>query len=294
MENNDRIIKFLAYEGKVSVVVANTTYMVNEARKIHDLSPTVTAALGRLLTITSIMGTELKSMEDNLTVQLKGEGPIGTMLAVTDMFPKVRACVQNPRVEVPLKENGKIDVSGAVGSTGFLNIIKDIGLKTPYIGTVPITSGEIAEDFTNYFATSEQKPTVIALGVLVDKDGVESAGGYVITLMPDATEEEIKKIENAIENAESMSKMLDDKLSLQDIAKIVSGDDNIKIIEENIIPAYECNCSREKMERGLISVGKNELQNIIEEDGKADIECRFCNKKYSFTKEQLESLLKNM
>lgn len=294
MENNDRIIKFLAYEGKVSVVVANTTYMVNEARKIHDLSPTVTAALGRLLTITSIMGTELKSMEDNLTVQLKGEGPIGTMLAVTDMFPKVRACVQNPRVEVPLKENGKIDVSGAVGSTGFLNIIKDIGLKTPYIGTVPITSGEIAEDFTNYFATSEQKPTVIALGVLVDKDGVESAGGYVITLMPDATEEEIKKIENAIENTESMSKMLDDKLSLQDIAKIVSGDDNIKIIEENIIPAYECNCSREKMERGLISVGKNELQNIIEEDGKADIECRFCNKKYSFTKEQLESLLKNM
>lgn len=294
MENNDRIIKFLAYEGKVSVVVANTTYMVNEARKIHDLSPTVTAALGRLLTITSIMGTELKSMDDNLTVQLKGEGPIGTMLAVTDMFPKVRACVQNPRVEVPLKENGKIDVSGAVGSTGFLNIIKDIGLKTPYIGTVPITSGEIAEDFTNYFATSEQKPTVIALGVLVDKDGVESAGGYVITLMPDATEEEIKKIENAIENAESMSKMLDDKLSLQDIAKIVSGDDNIKIIEENIIPAYECNCSREKMESGLISVGKNELQNIIEEDGKANIECRFCNKKYNFTKEQLESLLKNM
>lgn len=294
MENNDRIIKFLAYDGKVSVVVANTTYMVNEARKIHDLSPTVTAALGRLLTITAIMGTELKSMEDNLTVQLKGEGPIGTMLVVTDMFPKVRACVQNPRVEVPLKENGKIDVSGAVGKTGFLNIIKDIGLKTPYIGTVPITSGEIAEDFTNYFATSEQKPTVIALGVLVDKDGVESAGGYVITLMPDATEKEIKKIENAIENAESMSKMLDDKLSLEDIAKIVSGDNNIKIIEENIIPAYECNCSREKMERGLISVGKNELQNIIEEDGKADIECRFCNKKYSFTKEQLENLLKDM
>ncbi len=294
MENNDRIIKFLAYDGKVSVVVANTTYMVNEARKIHDLSPTVTAALGRLLTITSIMGTDLKSMNDNLTVQLKGEGPIGTMLAVTDMFPKVRACVQNPRVEIPLNENGKIDVSGAVGKTGFLNIIKDIGLKTPYIGTVPIISGEIAEDFTNYFATSEQKPTVIALGVLVDKEGTEAAGGYVITLMPDATETEIKKIEDAIEKADSVSKMLDDKLSLENIAKIVSGDNDIKIIEENIIPAYECNCSREKMERGLISVGKSELENIIKEDGKAELECRFCNKKYNFSKEQLEQLLQNM
>lgn len=294
MENNDKIIKFLAHEGKVNVVAANTTYMVEEARKIHDLSPTVTAALGRLLTITAIMGTDLKSMNDNLTVQLKGNGPIGTMLVVSNMFPKVKACVQNPRVEVPLKDNGKIDVSTAVGKNGFLNIIKDIGMKNPYIGTVPIVSGEIAEDFTNYFATSEQKPTVTALGVLVNKDGVLSAGGYVITLMPDATENEITKIEEAIKNADPISKMLDDKLSLEEIAKMVSGDNEIKTIEENIIPVYECDCSREKMERGLISVGKKELQSIIEENGKAEIECRFCNKKYNFTKEELEEIIENM
>ncbi len=294
MENNDKIIKFLAHDGKVNVVAANTTYMVNEARKTHDLSPTVTAALGRLMTITAIMGIELKSMQDNLTVQVKGEGPIGTMLVVSNMFPKVKACVQNPRVEVPLKTNGKIDVSAAVGKTGFLNIIKDIGLKTPYIGTSPIISGEIAEDFTHYFATSEQKPTVVALGVLVDKDGVKSAGGYVITLMPDATESEIVKIEEAIKKVNPISKMLEDNMSLEEIAKAVSGDNEIKIIEENIIPAYECDCSKEKMERGLIAVGKKELQSIIEEDGKAEIECRFCNKKYNFTRENLEKLLAEM
>ncbi len=294
MENNDRIIKFLAHDGKVNVVVANTTFLVEEARKTHDLSPTVTAALGRLLTITAIMGTELKSMSDNLTVQLKGDGPIGTMLAVTNMFPKVKACVQNPRVEIPLKENGKIDVSGAVGKNGYLNIIKDIGLKNPYIGTVPIVSGEIAEDFTNYFATSEQKPTVVALGVLVDKDGVVSAGGYVVTLMPDATESEIVKIEEAIKQADPISKMLDDKLSLYDIAKKVSGDMDIKVIEENIIPAYECDCSREKMERGLISLGKKELASILEDDKKAEIECRFCNKKYNFSEEDLKKILESL
>lgn len=294
MENNDRIIKFLAHDGKVNVVVANTTFLVEEARKTHDLSPTVTAALGRLLTITAIMGTELKSMSDNLTVQLKGDGPIGTMLAVTNMFPKVKACVQNPRVEIPLKENGKIDVSGAVGKNGYLNIIKDIGLKNPYIGTVPIVSGEIAEDFTNYFATSEQKPTVVALGVLVDKDGVVSAGGYVVTLMPDATESEIVKIEEAIKQADPISKMLDDKLSLYDIAKKVSGDMDIKVIEENIIPAYECDCSREKMERGLVSLGKKELASILEDDKKAEIECRFCNKKYNFSEEDLKKILESL
>lgn len=294
MENNDRIIKFLAHNRKVNVVVANTTFLVEEARKTHDLSPTVTAALGRLLTITAIMGTELKSMSDNLTVQLKGDGPIGTMLAVTNMFPKVKACVQNPRVEIPLKENGKIDVSGAVGKNGYLNIIKDIGLKNPYIGTVPIVSGEIAEDFTNYFATSEQKPTVVALGVLVDKDGVVSAGGYVVTLMPDATESEIVKIEEAIKQADPISKMLDDKLSLYDIAKKVSGDSDIKTIEEDIIPVYECDCSREKMERGLISIGKKELTNILEEDGKAEIECRFCNKKYNFNSNDLKEILNSL
>ena len=231
MENTDRIIKCLAYGGKVSVVCANTSYLVEEARKIHDLTPTTTAALGRMLTITAIMGTEMKDKEDSMTVQLKGDGPIGTMIVVTDYFPRLKAYVRNPNIDLPLREDGKLDVSGVVGKSGFLNIIKDIGLKNPYIGTVPIVSGEIAEDFANYFATSMQKPSAIALGVLVDKDGVKSSGGYVITLMPDATEEEVTKIENNLKSVKPISKMLDEKMSLLDIAKTVTGDKDVNIIE---------------------------------------------------------------
>ena len=198
MENKDRIIKFLAYEGKVSIVCANTSYLVEQARKTHDLSPVATAALGRTLTIASIMGINMKDMDDSLTIQVKGDGPLGSMVVVANNFPKVKGYVQNPLVDLPLNREGKLDVGGAVGKNGFLNVIKDIGLKEPYIGMVPIVSGEIAEDFTNYFATSEQLPSVVALGVLVDQNGVKSAGGYIVTLMPDATEVEIEKIEEAI------------------------------------------------------------------------------------------------
>ena len=294
MGNKDRLIKFLAYDGKVSVECINTTYLVEKARVIHDLSPTATAALGRLLSITCIIGANMKNTKDILTVQVRGDGPIGSMVAVSTNFPKVKAYVQNPLVELPLNRNGKIDVGNAVGKNGFLNIIKDIGLKEPYIGIVPLVSGEIAEDFTSYFAISEQKPSVVALGVLVDKDGVKASGGYVISLMPDATEEIISKIEENIRSIEPISKMLDDKLDLIEIAKRVSGDKNIKIVEENIIPVYECDCSKEKIGNGLISIGKKELKDIIEEDGKADINCNFCNKNYHFTKEDLEELLKEI
>lgn len=288
MENTDRIIKCLAYGGKVSVVCANTSCLVEKARKIHDLTPTTTAALGRMLTITAIMGTDMKDKEDSMTVQLKADGPIGTMIVVTDCSPKLKAYVRNPNIDLPLREDGKLDVSGAVGKSGFLNIIKDIGLKNPYIGTVPIVSGEIAEDFTNYFATSMQKPSVIALGVLVDKDGVKSSGGYVITLMPDATEEEVIKIENNLKLVKPISKMLGEKMSLVDIAKVVTGDNDVNIIEESILPVYECNCSREKIEKGLISIGKKELEDIIRQDKKAEIICQFCNKKYNFNEQELK------
>jgi len=290
----DKIIKFLAYNGKISITCIKTTDVVEEARKIHDLSPVATAAFGRLLTITLLMGEEMKGNGDNVTVQVKGNGPIGTMLAVSNNIPEVRGYVQNPNIDLPLNEFGKLDVGGAVGNEGYIHVIKDMGLKEPYIGVANLTSGEIADDFTNYFVNSEQRQTAVALGVLVDKNGVREAGGYLITTMPDATEEEISKVEKGIFEAGAISKMLDNNFSLSEIAKKVTGDKNIKVIEDNKVPKYKCNCSKEKMAEALISIGKKELEDIIREDGKAELVCHFCNKKYNFTKEELEEILRKM
>lgn len=292
MDNNDRIIKYMAYDGKVSITCADTTYLVEKSRQIHDLTPTTTAVMGRVLTITSIMGVDLKNLDESITVQINGNGPIGKIMAVSNCFPKVKGYIQNPLVELPLNQNGKIDVGGAVGKNGYINVIKDIGMKEPYIGITPIVSGEIAEDFTKYFADSEQKPTILALGVLVNKLGVQSSGGYLLNLMPDATDEIIDKLEKNVSNIPSISKMLSDDMSLEEIAKVVTGDNNIKVIEENIIPVYECDCSKEKFEKGLISLGKEELKDIIKNDDKIETVCQFCNKKYIFDKEYIENIIK--
>lgn len=287
----DQIIKFLAYNGKISVVCCSTTNLVEEARKLHDLSPLSTAAMGRVLTITALIGSEMKNKTDKLTIQIKGNGPIGKIVAVSDNIPNVKACITNPHADLPLNEFGKLDVGGAVGNQGFINVIKDIGLKEPYIGISPLTSGEIAEDFANYFETSEQKQTAVALGVLVDKNGVRASGGYIISPMPDATDEEISKIEQSIFKAGAISKMLDKNMTLSEIAKAVTGDENVQLIEENITPVYECDCSKEHMEEGLATLDKNVLKEMIEEDGKAELVCHFCNKKYEFSKEELEEIL---
>ncbi len=286
----DRIIDCLAYEGKVSIKCMSSTEIVEEARKIHGLSPTATAALGRLLTITSIMGYELKEKDGNLTNQIKGDGPIGILTAVADSNGNVKGYVGNNTVDIPLKENGKLDVGTAVGKKGMLYIVKDLGIGKPYVGMTPIVSGEIAEDFTNYFATSEQTPTVIALGVLVDKDGVRTAGGYKLSLMPDATEDIISTIEQQISKIEPISKMLDENKTLEEIAKLVTGDENIQVLE-TINPEFKCNCSREKCEKGLIAVGKTELEAMINEEEKIEIVCNFCNSKHIFTKEDLQNLV---
>lgn len=293
-KTKDEIIKFLAYDGKISVVCSSTTNLVEEARRIHDLSPVTTAALGRLLTITALIGCEMKNKTDKLTIQLKGNGPIGKMVSVSDNFPHVKACITNPTVDIPLNEFGKLDVGTAVGQQGFINVIKDIGLKEPYIGISPLTSGEIADDFANYFQTSEQKQTAVALGVLVDKNGVKASGGYIITPMPDATDEEISKIERAIFEAGAMSKMLDNNLSLKEIAKKITGDKNVKVIDASIQPIYECGCSKEKFADSLVTLGKKQLSELIEEDEKAEIQCQFCNKRYKFNKEELIEILKRI
>lgn len=285
----DRIIDCLAYEGKVSIKCMSSTEIVEEARKIHGLSPTATAALGRLLTITSIMGYELKEDDGNLTNQIKGDGPIGILTAVADSNGNVKGYVGNNTVDIPLKENGKLDVGTAVGKKGMLYIVKDLGIGKPYVGMTPIVSGEIAEDFTNYFATSEQTPTVIALGVLVDKNGVRAAGGYKLSLMPDATEDIISTIEQQISKIEPISKMLDENKTLEEIAKLVTGDENIQVLE-TINPEFKCNCSREKCEKGLIAVGKAELEAMINEEEKIEIVCNFCNSKHIFSREDLQNL----
>ena len=287
----DKIIKALAHNGKISITCANTTNLVEEARKIHDLSPVATAAFGRLLTIASIMGNEMKNQNDKMTIQIKGNGPIGTMLVTANNIPQVKGYVGDAHVDLPLNEFGKLDVGEAIGHEGFINVIKDIGLKEPYIGVSPLVSGEIAEDFANYFVNSEQRQAAVALGVLVDRNGVKSAGGYLITPMPDATEEEISKVEQAIFKAGAMSKMLDENLSLEEIAKKVTGDENIEILEDNITPEYKCDCSKEHMKDALISIGKKDLEEILKEDGKAELMCHFCNKKYTFTKEELEEII---
>lgn len=288
---SDKIMKFLAYEGKISVICAKTTELVEKARNTHDLSPVATAAFGRLLTISAIMGNEMKGEKNKLTIQMKGNGPLGTMLTTSNNFPKVKGYVSNPVVDIPLNDIGKLDVGGAVGNAGFINVIKDIGLKEPYVGICPLVSGEIAEDFAEYFAKSEQKNTAVSLGVLVDKNGVKSAGGYIITPMPDATDDEISKIEQSVFKAGAISKMLDENLSLIDIAKKITGDEDVQIIEENITPIYECDCSKEHMADGLATLDKTVLREMIEEDEKAELTCHFCNKKYEFSKEELEEIL---
>ena len=291
---SDKIIKFLAHEGRISVVCANTTNMVEEARKTHDMSPVVTAAFGRLLTITAIMATEMKGSRDKLTVQLKGNGPIGVMVVTANNKPIVKGYATNPVVELPLNEDGKLDVGGAVGYEGYINVVKDIGLKDPYIGISPLVSGEIAEDFANYFVNSEQRNSAVALGVLVDKNGVRASGGYLINPMPDATEEDIGAVEQSIFKAGAMSKMLDQNLTLEEIAKRITGDENVEILEDDIVPEFKCDCSKEHMQDALITIGKEELQDIIEKEGKAELVCHFCNKKYEFNKEELENILRNI
>ena len=294
----NKAIKFLAYNKKVSIMCIDTTELVEQIRKTHDLTPTVTAAAGRVATVASMMAhLEIKELTDNITIQIKGTGPIGSMVAVSGLENKkmanVKMYVKNPHVELPLKPNGKIDVGGAVGAEGYLNVIKQNELtNSNYNGLIPLVSGEIAEDFTEFFAKSEQKPTALALGVLVNKDGVKRAGGYIINLMPDATDEEISKIEESLKIAKPISEMLDEEMSLEEIARIVTGDECVEILEQDLDVIYKCNCSKEKIERGIISLGKEEISKIIEEDGKLEAECHFCHKKYNFSIEELKEIEK--
>ena len=287
----DKIIKGLAYDGRVSIVAIESTQLCEEARKIHSLSPVCTAAFGRLLTITALIGCQMKAKENKLTIQIKGNGPIGTMLTVSDNTPIVKGYVIHPAVDLPLNEFGKLDVAGAVGREGFIHVIKDIGLKDPYIGVSPIVSGEIGDDFANYFLHSEQTNSAVALGVLVDKNGVKKAGGYIINPMPDVKEEDIQGLEKSIYEAGSVSKMLENNLSIEELARKVTSDKYLKIMERNDMAKYACDCNKERMLEALMTIGKDELKKMIEEDGKVEMSCHFCNQKYQFSREELRKFI---
>lgn len=286
----DTLIRGNSTDGSIRVFSAITTDTVNEAHRIHKTSATASAALGRLLTAAAIMGAQLKSDSDSVTLQINGEGPLGIMIAVTDNKSHVRGYVANPQADLPPNAKGKLDVGGAVGP-GFLSVIRDLGLKEPYIGRTPLISGEIAEDLTYYYVKSEQIPTAVALGVLVDTDlSIKAAGGYMIQLMPEATEETAERLTEIVESAPSVTDMITSGMSAEDIAFAVTQGFDMLLENNAAEPMYECKCSRERMERALISIGKQELRDIIEEQGEAEMSCQFCDKLYHFTREELEAL----
>lgn len=289
----DYVIRATAGDGQIRAFVATTRNLVEEARSLHETTKVATAALGRTLTATSMMGLMMKNENDKVTVIIKGGGPIGTILVTSDSKGNVKGYVTNPNVEVENYPNGKLNVAGAVGTQGHVKVIKDIGLREPYNGSYPLVSGEIAEDFTHYFALSEQTPSVVSLGVLTRADEVEHAGGFIVQLMPDAEEENIAKLEQNIGKLYSITNMLKEGNTPEDILSIVLNGLNPKILDRCEVK-FECECSKEKVKNALIAIGKTALAEIIEEDKKAEIGCQFCNRKYNYTEEELIEVLENM
>ena len=288
-----KIVRALSADGSVLCSAINSTDIVNEIFRIHQTTPVATAALGRLATAGCIMGAMLKGEDDSLTLRINGGGPAGTMVVAADYRGNVRCYTEHPEVDLPLKPNGKLDVSGYVGKDGFLGVVKDLGLKEPYATQVPIVSGEIAEDITSYYAVSEQIPTVCALGVLVDRDWtVKAAGGYIIQLVPPINEKAIDIIEKNIADMQSVTQMMEAGLTSEQIAlKGLEGLDGEVLDSWDV--SYKCKCSRERTEEMLISLGRDELNKLAAEDEKTEVCCHFCDKKYYFTRDEILKLAEN-
>ncbi len=291
---SDELVRAMTADGMVKAVAVTGRDLVERARTIHTLLPMATAALGRTLLGASMMGDMLKEQNGSLTLQIKGGGPLGTVLAVSDCEGNVRGYVQNPHVDLVEKEPGKLDVGAAVGMTGTLTVIKDIGLKEPYVGSIGLFSGEIADDLAMYFVESEQIPTACALGVLVGTDqSVTSAGGYLIQLLPGAGEDIITKIEAGVRRVGSVSRVLETGTDAEGLLRAVLSDFDLEILEKHPIE-YRCYCSRERVTRALISMGREELADLLREQGEAELTCQFCDKIYRYSKPELEKLLEEM
>lgn len=288
---SDRIIRAITSDGLVQAAAICSRDLTERARQIHKTLPVATAALGRALSGASLMGNALKGRGASLTLQIKGGGPLGTVLAVSDPEGNVRGYVTNPQVDLPLRADGKLDVGRAVGSEGTITVIKDLHMKEPYVGTVDLLGGEIAEDIAGYFVESEQIPTACALGVLVDRDqSVKSAGGYLIQLMPGAGEDTIARVEGGVMAAGNVSAMLERDPDPEHMLRTVLSDFEVKILESDPVE-YRCACSRERVERALISLGKGELESMLREQGGCELTCQFCDSVYRFTAQDLKHIL---
>ena len=290
----DHIVRAMTADGYIKATAIRSTDLVERARNIHKTTPTATAALGRVLTAASMMGNAQKVENGALTLQIKGGGPLGTILATSDAIGNVRGYVNNPSITLLEKYAGKLDVGAAVGTDGMLTVIRDLQMKEPYIGSVALVSGEIGDDVTAYFAQSEQTPTACALGVLVDTDqSVKAAGGYLIQLLPGAPIDAIDKLEAGIQKAGAVTPMLADGLSPENILRRVMSDFELEFLETTPV-AYKCYCSRERVTSTLIAIGKKDLQEIADEGEPITIECQFCDTKYQFTPEEIRALLRTL
>lgn len=287
----DQLVRAITKDGMVKAVAVTTRELTERARQIHKTLPAATAALGRTLAAASMMGNALKGDGASLTLRIQGGGPLGILLAVSDNQGNVRGTVDNPAVDLPLRPDGKLDVGTAVGCDGTLTVIRDLHMKDPYVGSVGLLGGEIAEDLAAYFVESEQIPTACGLGVLVDRDqSVLAAGGYLIQLLPGAGDDVITKVERGVMAAGSVTSLLSRSNSSEAMLRDLLSDFDLEILERSPI-AYRCDCSRDRMERALISLGPEELKSIIDEQGGAELTCRFCDNVQRFTKAELESLL---
>lgn len=290
---HDYIVKSLAYEREIRAYATLTTESVQEAQTRHYTWPTASAAMGRTMTATLLMGSMLKG-EQKLTVTVDGKGPIGRIIADADAEGNVRAYVDKPQTHFPLNEQGKLDVRRAVGTDGSIQVVKDVGMKDYFSGASPIVSGELGEDFTYYFATSEQTPSSVGLGVLVNPDNsIKAAGGFIIQVMPGAKDETVTKLENAINNMQPVSKLIEQGLTPEGILKEILGEDNVQILE-TMQAQFECNCSHEKFLNAIKGLGEAEIQDMIKEDHGAEAICHFCGNKYNYSEAELEDLLASM
>lgn len=292
-ENNmaDYIVRATAAEGQIRAFAATTREMAETARKAHDCSPVATAALGRLLTAGAMMGVMMKGGKDVLTLQIKGEGPIGGLTVTADSHGNVKGYAEDPQVMLPANLAGKLDVGGAVGP-GILYVIKDLGMKEPYVGQTELQTGEIAEDLTYYFAASEQVPSSVGLGVLMEKNNtVKQAGGFIIQLMPFTDEKVIEALEAKIAQVRPVTAMLDDGMTPEQILEELLGELGLEI-NETLPAQFHCGCSKERVSKALVSVGAKELQSMIDDGKEIEVNCHFCNTNYSFSVDELKELLK--
>ena len=288
-----KIVRYITTDGSAFVIAGDTTDMVSKAENIHKTSAVTTAALGRLMTAASMMGVMLKGKDDSVTLRLNGGGPAGVILAVSDSQGNARGYVENPVVEIPLNDKGKLDVRGAVGTDGFLYVMKDMGLKEPYVGNTQIVSGEIAEDITNYFAVSEQVPSVVGLGVLMNRDNtVRQAGGFIVQLMPFAEEETISKLEENIKNLASVTTMLDAGKTPEEMLSVLLEGMDLEVTD-TLPVEFSCNCSKDRVRKALISIGREELQSMIDDGKEIEVNCHFCNKNYNFTVDELKEMIQD-